>query len=69
MTSRGNGTTGVPERIYTIPTIAHALGVCTKTVRREIQSGALKAFRVGRQIRITSSAYADYLNRCTSFDR
>lgn len=67
MIGRGNRTGAgrhpTPKPIYTIPQIADALGVCTKTVRREIACGTLKAIRVGRQWRITSSAYAAYLNR------
>jgi excisionase family DNA binding protein len=55
----------VSEPIYTIPEIADALGVCSKTVRREIERGALKAVRVGRQIRIKSGDFAAYLNRCS----
>jgi excisionase family DNA binding protein len=67
MTGLRNTTRAVPhaapEPIYTIPQIAESLGVCTKTVRREIGCGALKAIRVGRQFRITSGAYAAYLSR------
>lgn len=66
MTGRRHGSRGVPhpvpEPIYTIPQIADALGVCTKTVRREIERGTLKAVRVGRQFRITSGDYAAYLS-------
>lgn len=69
MIGRRNRTKGLPrpapEPIYTIPEIADALGVCTKTVRREIERGALRAFKVGRQFRITSGDYAAYLKRRT----
>ena len=59
--TRGSKLCG-PEAVYTIHQIAEALGLCTKTVRREIERGALKAIRVGRQLRITSSAYGVYLH-------
>ena len=42
-------------RLLSIPHVAEHLGVCTKTVRRLIQSGELLATRVGRAIRITET--------------
>jgi excisionase family DNA binding protein len=39
-------------RFYTIAMVAETLNVSSKTVRRLIESGALRAHRVGRQWRI-----------------
>jgi excisionase family DNA binding protein len=44
-----------------IPTIADRLGVCDKTVRRLIARGELRAYRIGRQIRISDQDYFRFL--------
>ena len=38
-----------------LPEAAHMLGVCTETIRREINRGRLRAFKIGRvwRVRIT----------------
>ncbi len=50
-------------RLLSIPHVAEHLGVCTKTVRRLIQSGELLATRVGRAIRVTETDLGAYLAR------
>ena len=39
------------------------LGVNVRTIAREIERGNLKAFRVGRCIRITEQALSDYIEQ------
>ena len=39
------------------------LGVCVRTVRREIDRGRLSAFRVGRNLRIKLSELRRYMER------
>ena len=56
-------------RLLSIPHIAKHLGVCTKTVRRLIQSGELLATRVGRAIRVTETDLDAYLARGRSHVR
>jgi excisionase family DNA binding protein len=40
---------------------AQILGVCVRTVRREIERGRLAAFRVGRSLRIRMSELRRYM--------
>jgi len=40
---------------------AKILGVCVRTVRREIERGRLAAFRVGRSLRIRMSELRRYM--------
>ena len=40
---------------------ADALGVCDRTVRRHIETGDLKAHRIGRQLRISTEDYKSYV--------
>jgi excisionase family DNA binding protein len=40
-------------RLLSVKAAAEQLGVCTKTVRRWIKSGALHVHRLGRQLRIS----------------
>ena len=42
---------------------AKILGVCVRTVRREIERGRLAAFRVGRSLRIPMSELRRYMER------
>ena len=56
-------------RLLSIPHVAEHLGVCTKTVRRLIQSGELLATRVGRAIRVTEADLDAYLARGRSHVR
>jgi excisionase family DNA binding protein len=47
-----------PTRFLTIAEVADLLGVCTRTVRRRIDEGVLRAHRSGRLIRISEEDYA-----------
>jgi excisionase family DNA binding protein len=42
---------------------AEILGVCVRTVRREIDRGHLAAFRVGRSLRIRMSELRRYMEK------
>ena len=42
---------------------AKILGVCVRTVRREIERGRLAAFRVGRSLRIRMSELRRYMQQ------
>ena len=44
---------------------AKILGVCVRTVRREIERGRLIAFRVGRSLRIRMSELRRYMEEQT----
>ena len=44
---------------------AKILGVCVRTVRREIERGKLIAFRVGRSLRIRMSELRRYMEEQT----
>lgn len=48
------------EPIYTVPEIASALRVSVVTVHRLIAAGTIAAFRVGREWRITKTAWGTY---------
>ena len=41
------------------------LGVCARTIRREIERGRLTAFRVGRNLRIPMSELRRYMEQQT----
>jgi excisionase family DNA binding protein len=47
----------------TVPEIAHALRVGKSSVYRLVDSGDLRAARIGRQLRIRKSDVTAYLNR------
>ena len=46
---------------YTREEVAQMLGVNPRTVTREIQRGNLKAFNVGRAVRITRRALMEFM--------
>jgi excisionase family DNA binding protein len=46
-----------PDRLLTVSEAAARAGVSEKTVRREIDRGALIATRIGRCVRISPEAY------------
>lgn len=50
-------------RLLDIEVVAKHLGVSTKTVRRQIACGELRAHRVGRNIRISEDDLVIFLNR------
>jgi excisionase family DNA binding protein len=55
-----NDNTGL-ERLLTIPEVAEIFQVSTKTVRRAITGGELRAHRIGRQWRIAPREVLRYL--------
>jgi len=48
-------------QFYTVDDIAGALGVSSKTVRRRIAEGQLRAHRIGRQLRISADDFRAYV--------
>jgi excisionase family DNA binding protein len=50
-----------PEECVSIARAATILGVCVRTVRREIDRRRLAAFRVGRSLRIKMSELLRYM--------
>lgn len=51
---------GLPE-VVTVPRAADALGVCDRTIRREIAAGRLSCIHVGRSVRITRDQLSRYV--------
>jgi excisionase family DNA binding protein len=51
------------DRALSISTIAKRLDVCERTARRLVESGDLRAIRVGRQWRILPRDFEEYLSR------
>jgi putative molybdopterin biosynthesis protein len=49
------------EKTYTRDEAARILSVNPMTIWREIQRGRLRAFKVGKDIRITESALKEYI--------
>jgi excisionase family DNA binding protein len=49
------------SRCVSLKGAATILGVCVRTVLREIQRGKLKAFRAGRQWRVRLADLRDYM--------
>ncbi len=50
-------------RLLSVMDAAEYLGVCTRTVHRLIEAGALPKTKVGRQIRIMEADLSAYLAR------
>ena len=55
----------MPETLFTIEEVAEMLKVKPITVRRLIADGQIETVRVGRQIRISESAYNKYVQENT----
>ena len=55
---------GLPE-VVSVPRAADFLGVCDRTIRREIAAGRLSCIRVGRTVRITREQLAQYVSEPT----
>jgi excisionase family DNA binding protein len=51
------------ETLLTPKDVASILGVHIATVRREVHRGNLKAFILGRHIRVKPEILAEYVNR------
>jgi excisionase family DNA binding protein len=48
--------------LHDVPAIARRLGVCEKTVRRFIARHELRAYRIGRQLRVSEEEYLRFLD-------
>jgi excisionase family DNA binding protein len=58
-----NERTDAADECVSLSRAARILGVCVRTVRREIQRRELPAFRVGRSLRIKMSELRRYMER------
>jgi excisionase family DNA binding protein len=56
-------TTGVIPKFFTITQVAELLGVCTRTVRRWIDTGRLVAHRFGGAVRIADQDLRAFLSQ------
>jgi len=54
---------GIEQECVSLRDASRLLGVCVRTVRREIDRGRLSAFRVGRNLRIKLSELRRYMER------
>ena len=57
-----NEKTDAADECVSLSRAAKILGVCVRTVRREIDRGRLAAFRVGRSLRIRMSELLRYMD-------
>jgi excisionase family DNA binding protein len=55
-----------PEPLLTVADVQRRLGIGATLAREEIGRGAIRHVRIGRNIRITEQALADYIARCES---
>jgi len=53
-----------PSTLHSIPAVAKRLGVSEKSVRRYIERGELRAYRIGGQIRIGEEDLQNFLRSC-----
>lgn len=51
--------------LHSIDELAERWGVSTRTVQRQIKSGALRAHRIGQLVRISDGDAADFLNKAS----
>ena len=58
-----NESTDAADECVSLSRAAKILGVCVRTVRREIERGRLAAFRVGRSLRIRMSELRRYMQQ------
>jgi excisionase family DNA binding protein len=56
-------TTPAKLRLLSVETVADDLSVSTKTIRRLIDDGELRAYRIGRALRVSEDEVRQYLNR------
>jgi excisionase family DNA binding protein len=54
---------GIEEECVSLREASRLLGVCVRTIRREIDRGRLPAFRIGRNLRIKPSELQRYTER------
>ena len=52
-----------PDELLTLADVARELQLATKTIRRAITAGRLKALRLGRQIRIRRRDLVEFLEQ------
>lgn len=52
-----------PDELLTLADVARELQLATKTIRRAITAGRLKALRLGRQIRIRRRDLVEFLDQ------
>jgi excisionase family DNA binding protein len=50
-----------PAQFYSVAQVADSCGVSTDTIRSEIKTGALVAYRIGRQLRVRERDFEAYL--------
>ena len=50
------------EKYYNLKDIAELLSVSEKTIRRYIQSGKIKAIKIGNRLKISESNYMEFIN-------
>lgn len=53
----------IEQECVSLREASRLLGVCVRTIRREIDRGRLAAFRVGRNLRIKTSELQRYMER------
>jgi excisionase family DNA binding protein len=64
MTDRTSNRRNRPaDDLHSIDELAERWGVSTRTVQRQIKSGALRAYRIGRLVRISPADADDFLKR------
>lgn len=49
------------NKILSLEEVAKLLGVSERTIRREVNAGKLRAFKVGSQMRFKSEAVEEYM--------
>lgn len=52
---------GCPVEAFSIDELAASLHVCPKTLYRAVERGELKAYRIGRAIRVSLAQLNEYL--------
>jgi len=50
-------------KLHSIGELAERWGVSTRTLQRQIKSGALRAHRIGRLVRVSEADAADFLKK------
>jgi excisionase family DNA binding protein len=54
------------QQVLSLQAVAERLDISDETVRREIEGGKLRAYRIGRQWRVFEADLQDYLARQSS---
>ncbi|HEX6393130.1 MAG TPA: helix-turn-helix domain-containing protein [Acidimicrobiales bacterium] len=58
-----NTNTATKPRYFTVQEVAEIASVCTKTVRRRIDDGSLKADRIGQVILVSEGDFLEFMAR------